>query len=537
MIIKKEFYKKIIIILIIVNFILLLSISAVLILNTIRKKDFNTIIAKADLSLSRNAYDTSESLLRSVLPFANSKEDYLRIIKRAEIIRTKSRNNNLFHDATEKAYEKFKRDSSIITLYIFALINDEEYTKASEIYNDRGKAVIPETFVITLYSYLFKNNQDITLLENIENKTITAILAGDKNNANYEYLYSISENPLILNNYLLSLLLSGNFDKVATLLNSDKEAANINQELVALIYYDNKEYSDASAILSALWERNFNLPRVGEKNKNEDTGLLLLLADTFMYLKKYEKAKIAYQTVLKKYPQFSWIPYVNLDWLQQFIPLEHNYTADALELFPTDKELLFLSILKDKENHDLYTENQDQYISRFWDYYNQGNMSRQLKIFFAKELYRMGRNEELDIFLSKIENRDTGWSLFFQSMLNASIKNYNDAITGFRNYYNEYRSAEALYNSAIISIINKDYETAVSYLSQVLKIIESSENNNITFLNMTEEGEVYLMLSLSNFLLKNYNEGMIFLETAIKKGNRSIEARYLESYYKSQMGD
>lgn len=535
MIIKKEFYKKIVIILIIVNFILLLSISAVLIINTIRKKDFNAAIAKADLLFSRNAYDISESLLRSILPFANSKEDYLRIIKRAEIIHTTGRGNKLFFNATENAYKKFKRDPSIITLYIFALINDEEYIKASKVYDKKGKAVIPESLIITLYSYLFKNNRDITLLENIENKTVVAILTGDKNNANYEYLYAISENPLILNNYLLSLLLSGNFDEAATLLSSNTEAANINQELEALIYYDNKKYSDASSILSVLLERNFNLTInsaiLGEKDKNEDIGILLLLADTFIYLNKYEEAKITYQAILENYPKFSWIPYVNLDWLKQFIPIEYNYTAEAWKLFPSDKELLFLSILRDKENHVLHTENQDQYISGFWDYYNQGNMSRQLKIFFAKELYRMGRNEELEIFISKVENINTDWSLFFRSMFNASIKNYNDAIIGFRNYYNEYGNAEALYNSAIICIISKDYETAISYLSQVLKIIEISDNS------ITGENEIYLMLSLSNLLLKNYTEGMVFLETAIKMGNRSIEARYMENYFESQITD
>ncbi len=515
--------KKIIIILVILNIIVLLAIVAVIYYNTLQKRQFNYSLNKCDLNIFRDAYDAAETILVNILPYAAAKSDYLRILKRANLIADKTGKYQNFVFISEKAFNKFKKNEAIFTLYIYSLIKNSDFTKAVSMVDNNKKLIMPESLSYVIYAMKYKQSKNPDILPLIKNNDVRKILEGNPDLTIYEQLYSKSEKPAVLNNYLLSVLLAGDYKKASDILDQSKYKYEIDNELSGLIFYDNKNFFKARDLFYKSYER---------KDKEiVDIGILMLLADTFIQTDSYKEAYDLYDIIIFNDKNFSWIPYVNKDWINMVLGKKSSHIEEALNIFHNEKELAFLSILKNQHYETKDTKkNQDKYISEFWEYYAENNMTDEFKIFFVKELYRMGRFDEISLFTKKLDNQDKEWALFFNALTSFSKKEYDNALILFQKYYEITGSWRGIYNIGIIQLLNSKYEYAANYFSN---IINSALKNNI-YINDNDLADIYLMLSLSLTMNGDYSKGEFYINKALLIGNNSIIAIYLQNYYKSK---
>jgi len=514
--------KNTIILLIILNLIVLSGIVALIYHNTVQKKHFNLSLNRCDLNISRDAYDTAETILQNIFPYAVSKSDYMRILKRADIIADKTDNYQNFTLFSERAFNKFKKDSDFFSIYIYSLIKNSNFTKAISLI-DNNKLAIPETLSYVIYAikYKYDKNQDILLL--IKNDDIRNIIKGDTDLALYEQMYNKFEKPLVLNNYLLSILLTGDYKKAAAVLDKSIYRNQIDNELSGLIYYDNKNFSKARDQFYKLYER--------VEKEIADAGILMLLADTLIQTGSYKEAYNIYDIIILNDKNFSWIPYVNKDWINMVSGEKTFNTEEALNIFKNEKELAFLSLLKN-QHYDIREprRNQDKYIAEFWDYYLENSMTDEFKIFFLKELYRMGRFDEIFLFTEKRDNIDKEWAIFFNALTFFTKKEYNNALISFQQYFDLKGDWQGLYNVGIIHLLNLNYE----YASNYFEVIINKFLKNDIFINNDDLTDIYLMLSLSLTMDGEYKKGEFYLNKTLETGSSSILSLYLQNYYKSK---
>ncbi|MCP5514357.1 MAG: hypothetical protein H7A26_02710 [Spirochaetales bacterium] len=559
--INKKKYKTIIVLLTVLNLIVIILISYLLYTNTVRKKEFNITLNKIDLSISRNAFESAESAIKRIFPFAVKKTDYMRILKRAYIISDKTGNNDLLISVSEKAFDRFSKDQDIFTVYIYSLVQNKKYEKAAALLERNSKITIPDSFSSVILSAIYKNTGNDEILLKISDNDITTLLHNFKNPDLYEKIFNISDKPFVLNNYILSLLSEGKFDRAENILGSSISAGSINRELSALVFYDNSHYNKA--------EKEFIKIHEDSKGEIQDNGILMLLADALMYQGKINHAETVYEIVLDSDKYFSWIPYINIDWINIKQKKESYRTEDAVDLFPEDRELLFMSLLKsnvadngftegeynsiitlnslnnlknmegplypvkkEKQNSNFSRSNQDRYINEFWSYFNDDRMSSEFKLFFAKELYRLKRFDDLSVFISKEKNKDEDWAIFYGAALAFSKRNYSNSLNLFTRYYKVKNNWEALYNIGLVNLVMNQYDTAINSFSNILK--STLKNRNI-IIDENNISDVYLMLSLSYLMAGSLKEGEASLDNAVKTGNKSLTALYLRKYYKSKI--
>ncbi|MDX9801144.1 MAG: hypothetical protein RBT69_07400 [Spirochaetia bacterium] len=516
----KKKYKRIIALLLVLDIVLLLAISFLIYTNTVKKKEFNKNINKIDISIARNAFEAAETELKRVFPFASKKSDFMRIIKRAFIISQKTDNHDLLLSFSEKAFDNYGHDQDFYNIYIYSLVKNKKYNTADAIYKKNKKLALPDSLISVILASLYKSNNDENILENADENLI-ALLHNTKNPDLYSKLYQFSDKPLVLTNYMLSLLSEGEYTKADSIYRNSFSSGDIDRELAALVFYDNKQYLDAAEEFAKLYEN--------DKKEIDDAGILMLLADTFMYLGKTSQAESVYNILLDSDKNFSWIPYVNIDFISLEDKIDSFKTEEALKLFPLEKELLFISLLKKNivENTEkgFSRVNQDSYINEFWSYYNDDEMSSKSKLYFAKELYRMKRFEDLYIFINKENNSEEDWAIFYSAVLAFYKKNYTESFNQFMKYYELENNWEALYNCGLIHVVNNQNDQAINLFNEIL-------NTGIDEKNMSD---VYLMLSLSSLKSGRLKEGEVFLEKAVRSGNTTLTALYLGKYYKSKI--
>ncbi len=559
--INKKKYKSIIVLLSVLNIIVIMIISFLLYTNTVKKKEFNITLNKIDLSISRNAFDSAESAIKKLLSFAVKQADYMRILKRAYIISEKTGNIDLLISVSEKAFTRFSKDQDIFTVYIYSLVQNKKYDKAATLLERNRKITIPGSLFSVILSAIYKNTGNDEILLKIRDNDLTALLHNIKKPDLYEKLYRISDNPLVLNNYVLSLLYEGEFDRAENILRNSKSIDSINRELTGLVFYDNRHYNDAAEEFIKIYDNG--------KGEIQDNGILLLLADALMYQDKINQAETIYEIVLDSDKTFSWIPYINIDWINIAQKKESYRTEDAVILFPEDRELLFMSLLKsnvgdndlteddykslvvldsphtlknmeepvysgkkDKPSGNFSRSNQDRYINEFWSYFNDDRMSRKFKLYFAKELYRLKRFDDLFVFIAKEKNKEEDWTIFYGAALAFSKRNYNDSLNLFKKYYELKKNWESLYNIGLVNLCINQFDAAVDSFNNILKSTVEKQDSIIDENNLSD---IYLMLSLSYLRSGRLKEGEASLDRAVKTGNKSLTALYLRKYYKSKI--
>ena len=515
--------KKTIVMLVILNLIVLSAIVAVIYHNTVQKKQFNYLLRTCDLNISRDAYETAETILQNLIPYAVSRLDYMKILKRAYIIADKTDNYQNFTLFSEKAFNKFKKDQIIFSIYIYSLIENSDFTKAIKVIDANNKMSIPETLSNVIYAIKYKHDKNLDILLLIKNDDIREIIQGNTDSTLYEQLYNKSGKPLVLTNYLLSILLKGDYKKAVSVLDKSIYKNQIDNELSGLIYYDNKEFYKARDQFYKLFERT--------EKEIADAGILMLLADTLIQTDNLKEAYALYDIVIHNDEKFSWIPYINKDWINMVSGEKSFFTEEALDIFQNEKELTFLYILKN-QHYDVKEarRNQDKYISEFWDYYIENTMTDEFKIFFLKELYRMGRLDEIFLFTEKKDNIDKEWAVFFNALTFFSKKDYNNALTLFQKYYDLTNSWQGLYNVGIAYFLNLNYE----YASNYFEVIAAKYLKNDITLNNDNLTDVYLMLSLSLTMNGDYKKGEYYLNKTLETGSSSIITTYLQKYYKTK---
>ncbi len=523
------------------NIIVLLIIMSLIYVNTVRKKEFNLLINKCDINISRNALDSAETILKQIIPFASTRNDYKRIIKRSFILSNKTGESDFFLNASERAFNEYQNDNDLLSIYLHALLQMQRYEDAFTVMENNSKREIPESLSTAIYSSIYKKTRNPDILENIDNKEIVSLLKGANDSDLYEKLYQKSGKPIVLNNYLLSLLSDGYYGKSSEILRNSIYADDNSRELSALVYYDNKEYAKSGYILSDIYEKR--------DADVTDTGILMLLADTYIYTDEYGKAEEIYKIVIFKEKNFSWIPYVNTDWINLRKNEVSFNTEEAMKLFPLEKELVFLSILKNDyinilnsndnavsaEYSQDYRKNQDGYIYEFWNYFNESKMTEEFEIFFAKELYRMKRFNDLSILINKKSNSGKNWALFFSAVTGFSEKNYTDSLQNFTKYHEQTGKWQALFNMGIIYLINNDYNNAIESFTDILKYPAGTKYAEI--ISEDDLSDIFLMIALSYLYTDNLRESELFLDKAVKAGNRSLTAIYMQNYYKSKIVD
>ena len=518
--------KKFIIILIVLNLIVLSLIIAVLNHNTAQRKQFNELIALCDLNISRNAYDTAESILQEILPFAVSRSQFLRILKRANMIAEITEDYQNLMLFSERAFKKFKNDRSILSIYIYSLIKNSNFTRAvtliDNLIDENKKLVIPESLAYVLYAIKYKHDRDPNILQLIKNNDVRSIIEGSTDSKLYEQVYNISEAPIVLNNYLLSILLTGDYRKAASVLDNSRYKNQIYSELAGLIYYDNKNFYKAK-------EQFYKLFDIREEEIT-DLGIVMLLADALMHTDNYQEAYNLYDIIISNNERFSWIPYVNKDWINMVSGNRSFFIEEALDIFQGARKLAFLSILKNQHYEIDTVRNQDRYISEFWQFFAEESMTDEFKIFFVRELYRMGRFDEINIFTGKIDNIDREWAVFFNALTFFSRRENSNALQLFHKYYNITNDWRALYNMGIIELLNLNYETSANYFEI---IVNKFIKNNVEMTSY-DLYDIYLMLSFSLTMIKDYTKGRFYLNKTFETGHSSIVSLFLQNYYKTR---
>ncbi|MCL2295035.1 MAG: tetratricopeptide repeat protein [Spirochaetes bacterium] len=516
--------KNTVIILIILNLIVFSSIVALIVHNTTQRRQFNQLLALCDINIARNAYDTAETTLRNALPFALTKMDYMRILKRANFIAKRTGNYQSFVFFSERAFNRFRRDEDIFTLHVYSLLKNGNFSRVFALITNNRRMTIPESFSYVIYAIKYKYTRNRDILYLIENDNIRSIIKGNMDMALYEQLYNLSGKPVVLNNYLLSILLTGDYKKALAVLENSVYKNQIDNELAGLIFYDNKNFSRARDFFYKLYKRE-------REREIRDTGILLLLADTLIQTGSYNEAYELYAAIISNDRNFSWIPYVNKDWINMVTGARSFYTEAALNIFQNERELAFLSLLKDQHYGSMEARrNQSRYIAEFWEFFAEGSMTEEFKIFFLRELYRMGRFTEIFLFTSRLDNIDRPWAIFFNALAYFSQREYDNALILFHQYYNLTGNWQGLYNIGIIEFLKLNFRQAATFFEA---IVNKSLRNNV-HINNDDLADVYLMLSLALTMNRNYRQGEFFLNRALEIGRSSIISFFLQNYYRSR---
>lgn len=508
-------YKKTIFVLAILNIILVLLISALLIYNTRKQLEINKSIDEIDLTISRDAYTSAESLIKKTISTVSSKSDFMRLVKRACSVSAKTGRYDLAVELSGKALDKYKNEEKLLYIHLYSLLMNRDYKTAYSYINGNSAEIIPEALIISIVSRL----HDKEAVAHVSDKKISAILDGSRNAEEYSYLYEYSKVHSVLNNYLLSLMAEGQYSRAYSLIQKENNINKIKNELAGLICYDNKEYEKSGKHFLEIIDRFDNF--------HEDPGLLLLLADTYMHRGDYEEAGKIYDIVIYEDNDYSWIPYVNLDWIDEKSGLSSCRTENAIDIFD-DKELLRIHLLNQiQKSSYLKTNNtpanRQNIVAEYWKLYNDNLMSEKARIIFAKELYRMKNFQDLKIFLEKESlNGASDWLIFYKALANFNLKNYENALSMFLEYQRKTGNWHGLYNAAIIHMVQKEYRNAAELFSRLLSDIHARQ---------AILSDIYLMLSIILYYEEDYAKSESYLQKSTRTGNRSIAAQYLKHYY------
>ncbi|MCL2791947.1 MAG: hypothetical protein FWD87_02550 [Spirochaetaceae bacterium] len=516
--------KRNIIILAVLNLIVLSLIIVALFHNTAQRRQFNDLLRQCDLNISRNAYDTAETILQNILPYAVSKRDYMRILKRANIIADRTDNYQNLMLFSERAHNRFRRDRDILTIYVYSLIKNRNFARIINLIDSNRTLAIPESFIYVMHAIKYKQDSDQDSLRAIKNDDIRNIIKGSTDLTLYEQMYNRSGKPVVLTNYLLTILLTGDYKKAASVLDNSIYRNQINTELSGLIYYDNQEFRKAKDLFDRLFIR--------EETEITDPGLIMLLADTLIHTGNYQDAYDLYNIVISSHERFSWVPYVNKDWINMVSGKRTFYTEEAINIFQNERKLPFLAILKNQPYETIgeTTRNQDRYIAEFWEYFAEDNMTEEFKIFFLRELFRMGRFNDVFIFTGKRNNIDREWAIFFNALTSFSTKDHDNALQLFHRYYSLAGDWRGLYNMGIIELLSQNHQYAANYF----EIIVNRYVRNGADISSEDLGDIFLMLSFSLTMTGDRRRGQFFLNRTMETGHSSILSQFLQNYYRTR---
>lgn len=305
-----------------------------------------------DRLLQLGAVDEAVPLLHQRLKESRSAADYLSLAKRALHLAELAGDYTFLEQVAVKGAEELPGREDLLGLFSYALLRQGRLTEAENVLERIDRSSLP--FMESLQGeILWKSSNDEAW--NLESP------AGCDGETLLE-LANTGNNPALLMDALICFLLSEETDRALelaeTFLNQYRAAALPYLQdpgpLFFSLFADQGHYQQARASMET-----------GDSFTRQEQ--LLLSADLHLLSRRFSDAVEEYKTALDYFPEYSWIPYYNLQLLEPDTGSdtgnEYTYLKEALPRFNTDERFLKKSIIL------LYADKSFPSITPFLDAY------------------------------------------------------------------------------------------------------------------------------------------------------------------------
>ncbi len=286
----------------------------------------NAVLEKIDRNITLGLYEQAAGQINEILKQSENASLILQLARRAFLIGDVSGNYSLLESAARRGHEKFEGREDMAALLAYALLRQERSDEAlvlSEKYKPFRGALFP---VIHGEALLAVSSGRDTGIEQYDASTLYTLaleLESEALLADALLLYLVSDDTEKTSE-LTTLLYEGTGDKRYPL----------RDELLFQLLAEQGKYDLALGLLETG-------PAFSRREKE------LLTADIMLKVGNHKGAAQHYRTFLAEYPDETWIPYFNLQLLEEDLTADNPlFRIDSgLEYFADEKEFLILSAL------------------------------------------------------------------------------------------------------------------------------------------------------------------------------------------------
>lgn len=413
----------------------------------------NRELRAADRELSGGFYDRAGRLVASAARFAASQEDWLEVAKRAYEIARARGSYGLLRDVALKGTRQLPGAVELWALLVFADDRSGRYAEAVEIarrhLSGSQWSGLSTEAVLRAYPAIEPGS---AVLDARGRAYVDAITS--RNPDLFRQLATETGNSDFLVDAVLLDAYRGDLAGAYRLLLSLRSAAD--PELGMLLSYDAGKLDTASGYYESI------------PPDRRSESLELLAIDILMAQGRYEEAQMRYESFVERHPDYSWVPYVNLGWLDRKRAGSRGleFLREGGRLFPTQKEVAldladayrlarepakavaalsgYLKAKPDDLDANLMmlrvsgaTANPEAYRSRLWQLFYQserGDPADTARVARCLGWYLFGINDsegiKLILRLTKADE-GAGWYHFYQGALASVAQNFTLAIEDF----------------------------------------------------------------------------------------------------------
>ncbi len=533
---KNNKLKTSFIILIILNLLLFLIISALFLLNTDNNRKFNRNIFLADAFILKGNFSGAEEILKKSEAYAKTKNKVHILLKRISKISDVSGDYIYMEHLGDFFYRKYRKDMHIKKTYLFSLLKNNKMDLFFDIFPGKinNDPFLEDLFLEGYSAYLNGQPGNIkkisALLESLNNNIYMRLLSDRNNHENYLSAYEKDRNTEFLNNLILLYMIEGITDKAVHYI----PLTDNNDLLSSLVYLDTGNFSKSLLILSGMTENS--------------SRIKMLKADAEMFLERFDLSFISYQSIYNDDPGFSNIPLLNLIWLEyrESGIINEKYLSAAFRNNPQEniKNLVFFINLHNNIQpesvdvmdynipllNDLFScspENINKYTNILWSFLNNYSTEEDFNRYFAYYLLETGKYREIDILLQKEVFRNSKDYCFFNSFSNLHYGNISEAENSLKDCLKDSKSPEIFYNLALIDIKKGDFSGAEKYLDII------TNNEIISDRNLLSDS--YFWKAYVLYRTHDYNESLVMLNKSLSLDRANIEAEFLLNHIKSKI--
>lgn len=491
------------------------------------EKTFVNLIEEIDTFILSGYFAHAEELIYTAGKSANSPLKYKRLLKRAVEISSFT----ILALISETAYQEYPKDDQILSVYIFALLRNGRSDDAAAVLMDTDNRQVPGSLAI-------ETNINTGNYDNTENILYKGVY--NKNASLFIKLYELTNNRKFLIDAVLVYLENGDYKLADTILEGIVSDHLEYRKLQFLIKYDSGKLDSALKMLDLL-DLGFTIQEIQ-----------LLRIDIKIREGLYEEALITINEFLEIYPDYSWIPYYNLIWLNsiQINPDIENIVNKSIKAYPDNRRLLLIIInyyleknkdeeaivmiekyiINNKTDNELEiilrelkgASNPEYFVNTVRELVNQDPTNTDASRYLAWNIFENNDIPHLQQFLNQIEiGEPVGWIDFFKALISVEKGDYAKAAEQFESSYELEFQWESLYNLAVLSDYENHHQDAIEYYQKA----ENSLTDTVD--NMTTKSMIRTELASLLFKIKDYENAYRELRNAMDQDKDNLKASFL----------
>jgi hypothetical protein len=452
--------------------------------NNNKQKEFISLINSIDNSLIEDT-DSTELFYKAVNAASNQSQ-FKMILKRL----VQSENITILNDILKISYKKYPKDPEILNVYLYTLTKLNLNNEINYILSKVDTSSIHENIYLEA---LLSTDKPVPP----DSKLYGGL--GKSNIALYKNLYTRTKNSNFLINAGLLYLEKNDLINANTTLRSIDKNSLLLSKLLLITEYKNKNYDTVLEMLS-LNDFGFSIEE-----------LQLFQIDIQVQKNLYGKAINSLISFINIHPEYSENIYNNLIWLNSFEP-QYNietYIDNSNSFFPLNQELILsiaayykkynrekdalvlikrylLSVPEDLKVEIIYRQflginNPDSIVNNTRKLVNLDPLSPKSVNYLLWYLYTNNNINYLESFLTDISSSENNSNiLFYEGLINANRSNFTLATEKLESSYVLKNNWETLYNLAVISELNKEFNSAIEYYQRSENSISDLQNNYST---------------------------------------------------------